>query len=305
MNTSSDKQFELASDSPRTWIGIVLLFLAALGFTINILIANMAFRDGIDVNTTNAVRYFVTIVLLFIFEKIRGKQLKLPQRERYTALALGISVFMMGVGYLGATQYIPVSLAVLLFYTAPFFVAVIAKFTENEAITIIRLIAIIIAFIGLVLALEIQSVATIDWRGVAFGFMAAFGCATLINVSSLTMRTADTQAVNIHCLAAGSVLFVIFLIFSGGPTASITQSGWIKLGVASLALAIAYGSFFAGLEIIGTVKTAMLMNMEPILTIILAAIFLDERLSSIQLVGAGFVIVGIILITGGFRKVNN
>jgi drug/metabolite transporter (DMT)-like permease len=305
MNTSSDKQFELASDSPRTWIGIGLLFIAALGFTINILIANMAFKDGIDVNTTNAVRYSVTIVLLFIFEKIRGKQLKLPHRERYTALALGISVFMMGVGYLGATQYIPVSLAVLLFYTAPFFVAAISRFTENEAITTIRLIAIIIAFSGLVLALEIQSVATINWHGVAFGFMAAFGCATLINVSSLSMRTADPQAVNIHCLAAGSVLFVIFLLFSGGPATSITLPGWIKVGIASLALAIAYGSFFAGLEIIGSVKTAMLMNMEPILTIILAAIFLDERLSTIQLVGAGFVIVGIVLITGDSRKENN
>jgi drug/metabolite transporter (DMT)-like permease len=49
----------------------------------------------------------------------------------------------------------------------------------------------------------------------------------------------------------------------------------------------------------------MLMNMEPISTIILAAILLDERLSSVQLLGAGLVIVGIILITRDFRKVNN
>jgi drug/metabolite transporter (DMT)-like permease len=48
----------------------------------------------------------------------------------------------------------------------------------------------------------------------------------------------------------------------------------------------------------------MLMNMEPISTIILAAILLGERLSSRQLLGAGLVIVGIILITRGFRKVN-
>jgi drug/metabolite transporter (DMT)-like permease len=49
----------------------------------------------------------------------------------------------------------------------------------------------------------------------------------------------------------------------------------------------------------------MLMDMEPILTIILAAILLGERLSSVQLIGAGLVIVGIFLITGAFRKIHN
>lgn len=305
MKPGPKNQSELTSGGMRTWFGIGLLLTSALAFTFNILIINMAFKDGLDVNTANAVRFIVTIALLFLFLKIRGKQLKLPPQERYKALALGITVFMIGVGYISATWYIPVSLAVLIFYTYPFFVAVISRFTENEPFTIIRLVVIIIAFIGLALALEVQSVATLNWRGVAFGFMAAFGCAALVTVSSLTMRTADPQAVNFHCLAAGTVLFVALLFFTGGPANFITQTGWLKLCVSSLTLGIGYVTFFAGLEIIGPFKTSMLMNMEPISTIILAAILLDERLSSMQLLGAGLVIVGIILITRDFRKVNN
>jgi drug/metabolite transporter (DMT)-like permease len=265
----------------------------------------MAYKDGLDVNTANAVRYFVTILLLYLLLKIRRKQLKLPPRERYTGLALGVTVFMMGFGYLGATQYIPVSLAVLIFYTAPFFVAVVSRFTENEPLTAIRLIAIITAFIGLVLVLEIHSVATLNWRGVTFAFMAAIGAAALVTISSLTIRTADAQAVNFHCLAVGTILFVVLLFFTGGPPGIIAIAGWIKLGVSSTALAVGYVGFFAGLEIIGPLKTSMLMNLEPISTIILAAMLLGERLSSMQLVGAGLVIAGIILITGGFRNVSN
>jgi drug/metabolite transporter (DMT)-like permease len=305
MKPSPTNQFESASSGTETWIGIGLVLLAALGFTINILIANLAYRDGIDVNTINAVRHFVTIVLLFLFQKMRGKQLKLPPRERYTSLALGISVFMMGAGYLGATQFISVSLAVLIFYTAPFLVAVIARFTENEPITLMRVIAITIAFIGLAFALEIQSVAALDWRGVAFAFLGALGAACFVSISSLTIRTADPQAVNFHCLTGGTVLFVTFLLFMGGPMGNIPQAGWFKLGVASLALAVAYATLLTGLEIIGPVKTSMLLNAEPILTIALAAILLGERLSSIQLVGAVLVIIGIILITRGVIKEKN
>jgi drug/metabolite transporter (DMT)-like permease len=168
-----------------------------------------------------------------------------------------------------------------------------------------RLAVIIIAFIGLTLALEIQSVATLNWRGITFAFLAAIGCASLVSIGSHTMRTADPQAVNFHCLAGGTVLFVVFLLITGGPANFVTQSGWLKLCVSSLTLGVGYVTFFAGLEIIGPFKTSMLMNIEPVLTVILAAILLGERLSPVQLLGAGLVIAGIILITGGSRKINN
>jgi drug/metabolite transporter (DMT)-like permease len=279
-----------------------LRLLSALGFTIAMLFANMAYKDGIDVHTTNAARYTATIALLFLFQKIRGKKLRLPPWERYTSLVLGISVFMMGFGYLGATQYIPVSLACLLFYTFPVFVAIIARFTENESITAIRLIAIIFAFIGLGLALEVHSLTNLNWQGIAFGFLSSLGCTTFVIISSLSMRSADPQAVNFHCLAAGTVFFVAFLFFTGGPTSIISYSALSKLCVSGLALAVAYVTLFTGLEIVGPVKTSMLMNVEPILTITLAAILLGERLASIQLVGAAFVIMGVILITGDSKK---
>ena len=297
MKRIPDNPFGTVSSGTSTWIGFGLVLMAALGFSTNILFANLAYRDGIDIHTINAVRHFVTVILLFLFLKIRGKKIKLPPRERNVSLVLGISVFMMGIGYLGATQYIPVSLAVLIFYTHPFLVAIAARFTENEPITPIRLMAITIAFIGLAFAMGIQSVADLNWYGIAFGFLAALGAASFVIISSLAIRTADTQTVNFHCLTAGTALYVVFMLLNGGPAAHIAPAGWFKLGVSSLALTIAYMTFLIGIETIGPVKTTILMNAEPILTIILAAILLGERLSFTQLIGAGFVMAGIILIT--------
>ena len=302
MEKSLSDQLNTAFSSTRKWFGIGLLLLSVLGYTISIFAANRALKDGIDVHSINALRYSMTIVLLFLFQKTRGKQLKLPKRERYTGIALGVSVFMAGAGYLSATKYLPISLAVLIFYTAPFFIAIISRFTENEPITIIRLIAIVIAFIGIALALGIQTETTLNWQGVAFGLLAAFGYTGLVCVSSLTMKTVNPQAVNFHCLVSGTVLFMVFLLFTGGPETTISQSSWIKLGLSSLTLTIGYMALFAGLEIVGPVKTSMLMNTEPILTIILAAILLGERLSSVQWTGAGLVVAGIILITCRFEN---
>lgn len=279
-------------------IGTGLLVLSALGFTVALLSANMALKHGIDVHTANALRYSATVVLLFLFQKIRRKSVMLPPRERYTSLCLGISVFMMGIGYLGATQYIPISLAVLLFYTFPVFVAVISKFTENETLTKTRFIAIIIAFIGLGLALEIGSVTNLNWKGVTFGFLSSVGGTSFVVISSTSMRSVDPQAVNFHCLSGGAVFFWAFLLFTGGQIHPLSQPAMLKMVISGLAATMAYVTFFAGLKITGPVRSSMLLNLEPVLTIIFAAVLLGERLSILQLSGAFLVILGIVMITG-------
>jgi len=45
-------------------LGIGLLLISGLGFTGSVLIDKMAMTEGIDVNTSNLVRYLLTTVLL-------------------------------------------------------------------------------------------------------------------------------------------------------------------------------------------------------------------------------------------------
>jgi drug/metabolite transporter (DMT)-like permease len=285
------------SNSTRSLLGIGLLLISGLCFTLNILIATMAFKDGLDLNTANAIRYCVATALLLIYHKTRARKIRLLPRERNISLALGIPVFMMGVGYLGATRYIPVSLAVLIFYTCPFLVAFISRFTENEPITMARLAAIMLAFIGLSIALKVQSAAVLPIIGILFALMAALGFASFVSVSSLVLRTADRQAVLLHSLATGTILFVLFFVLTNGTEIAGTRAGLLKACGAGIFITFAYITFFAGMKIIGPVKSTMIMNIEPVLTIALAAMALGERLSNTQLFGAGLVIGGIVLIT--------
>ncbi|WP_413833088.1 DMT family transporter [Desulfobacula sp.] len=208
-----------------------------------------------------------------------------------------MSVFMMGIGYLGATQYIPISLAVLIFYTCPFFVAIISRFTENEPITPRRLTAIIIAFIGLSLALKVQTTGGLQLLGIMYAVIAAIGFASFVTVSSLMLKTADPQAVLLHSMAGGTLLFVLFFVLTNGVEIIGTRTGWLKVSGSGIAIAFAYITFFAGMKIIGPVKATMILNIEPVLTICLAAILFGEHLANIQVFGAVLVIGGIVLIT--------
>lgn len=297
MKTESNHQAGIQRTRKRTWMGIGLLNLSALGYAVAMLSANMAVKNGIDIHTTNAMRYTLALVFLFLFQRIRRHNAKLPPRERVISLSLGLTVFIMATGYLGATQYIPISLAVLIFYSFPLFVVVISRFTEKEPMTKMRLIAIIIAFVGLGFALEIGSIARLNWQGVAYGFVSSLGCTSFIIINSRTMRTVDPQSVSLHCLFGGVLFFWIALLFTDSQTITLSQGVMLKVVLSGISIAFAYVTFFTGLKIVGSVRSAMLLNMEPVLTIILAAVLLGERLSGFQLFGAILVITGIVMIT--------
>jgi len=277
--------------------GVTLMLVSGFGFTCSILFASQATRGGIDISTSNFLRYFVAAVLLWAWHAASGTPVRINPRERYAALGLGFAVFLMGAGYLGATQYIPISLAVLIFYTGPFFIIIISRFTENEPITIPRLMAICTAFIGLILALKVGATGSLPIVGILFAFAAAIGMASFVTVSGLAIRTASPQAVNLHSLVGGTLLFGLFLIVMGGPSGSITRNGLLLLIASGCSLSVGFITFFAALKRIGPVRASILMNAEPVFTIITASILLGERLSPGQLAGAGLVVAGIVLIT--------
>jgi drug/metabolite transporter (DMT)-like permease len=278
-------------------MGIGLLLFSGLGFSIGFLMANMATKSGIDVNTSNTVRYLLATVFLWVWHTATGKPQRITPRERYAALGLGIAIFLTGAGYLGATQYIPVSLAVLIFYTGPFFIIVISKFTENEPITIPRLIAIGVAFVGLILIMGVKSTGPLPFRGILLAFTSAIGLALFVTGSSLTIRKAAPQVVNLYSLFGGTMLFGLFLFIMGGPSGTVTMNGVFKLVGSGLFIAVGYITFFSGLKIVGSVRASVLLNAEPVFTIALAALLLGERLSYTQAIGAALVITGIGLVS--------
>ena len=285
------------TDNVSVLFGVALMLVSGFGFTCSILIASQATRGGIDISTSNVLRYLVAAMLLWAWHAASGITVRIKPRERYAALGLGFAVFLMGAGYLGATQYIPISLAVLIFYTGPFFIIIISRFTEKEPVTIPRLTAICTAFFGLVLALKVGNPNSLPTIGILLAFAAAIGMALFVTVSGLAIRTASPQAVNLHSLAGGTFLFGLFLIVMGRPSGSITCNGLLLLIASGFSLAVGFITFFGGLKRIGPVRASLLMNAEPIFTIIIASILLGERLLPSQLAGAGLVVIGIVLIT--------
>jgi len=277
--------------------GISLLLLSALCWSTSLVTAFMVSRDGITVNTSNASRFLLATLVLLGYQLLRKKPLQLPRDGLYYAFQLGLCGFFISFGYLTATQYIPVSLAVLLFYTAPFFVALVVRFVEHRALANRKIIALIMAFIGLAMALNLSTDVHLSLAGIGFALLAGASLAILIVLSARKGHLYDSVAVNIHMLGIASVLFTLVLVISGDMTLPQTSVGWGKLGIIGFAVAVAQLSMFVGVHYTGALLGAMLMNFEPLFTISLAIFLIGEHLGPLQIIGAVLVISAVFLIS--------
>lgn len=154
---------------------------------------------------------------------------------------------------------------------------------------------------GVVLASGPELRAVAGWRPLALALVAAllFGVALLAiargsQFSTVMMMT----SMRLTSVSVFTVVVVIALTRRVIDRAGIWEVRWalIGCGVFDVLANLAYGaSANAGPLVI----TAVLGSLYPVITAILAAVLLHERLQTVQYLGVGFALTGLVLVTLG------
>ncbi len=97
-------------------------------------------------------------------------------------------------------------------------------------------------------------------------------------------------------ITSAAALFVVATLIRG-PQWPQTAAGWLAVvGIALLSTVFAITLYFAGLERIGPVRASTLSTVEPLCTVVLAALVLDESLAPVQLAGGTLILAAAVLI---------
>ncbi len=283
-------------------LGVSLLLISALAWSISLLISYLISRQGVSVNTANASRYGLATLLVFIYLLAVRTDLRLPKGTGRISFLFGICVFTVGFAYLKSTQYIPVSLAVLLFYTAPFLVAIAVRWLDKEILSAPKLLALATAFLGLALLLDVGGQFRLSIAGIGYAMLAAAGLTGIIILGSRIPSNVNSIVLNFRALGMAAALFTAAALLEQDLTLPESALGWAKLTIMGMTVALAQIALFIGIQHVGPTLAAMLMNMEPVFTVCLAVLVLDEQLDGLQTVGAILVVAAIFTISQATRS---
>ena len=198
--------------------------------------------------------------------------------------------------YLSAIKYASAGLVALLLYLYPMFVFVLSVIVLREKVTWLQVSALILALIGTALTVDPDGG---QWPGIVFSLAAGLIYSVYIIVGTDVMKHVSAlQSSTVIFASAGLVYGVLMAI--NGVHLPDTNTGWINIiGIVLVATVIPVVTFLAGLERIGPTNAAMLSTLEPVVTVLLAAWIFAERLKPIVMLGGGFILVAVILLTRG------
>lgn len=279
-----------AGRGQSAWIGIALLVGAALMYSTHTNLARLSYDHGVSTLTILAGRSLSTLLLVGLWLAWRRQPALLPRSALPMLTVVGSTFALQSLFYLGAIHFIPVSLAVLLFYLYPILVLLIASALGHDRMTPVRTVGALAAFGGLALALDVQGGA-LDWIGVALGAAAALSLAINVVGAAHMQHAAPIMTITFNMLLVATVGYSAALAVAGGPTwPTGGDEGWaLFLGVMVTA-PLAQMGFYGALSFLSGSRTGIIMNCEPIMTTALALVILGETLAPVQIAGAVLVI---------------
>jgi drug/metabolite transporter (DMT)-like permease len=96
-----------------------------------------------------------------------------------------------------------------------------------------------------------------------------------------------------HTMGASTVLLVAALLGTGTWQPPAGAAGWAALLATSVTTTVGILALFASAARIGPFRTALMMNLEPVISSVLSVAFLGDRLTAPQLAGAAVMVAAL------------
>ena len=156
----------------RARLGVAVAVAAGAAFAIANTSAGVAYQGGSNPLTVASTRFLLPTAALVAWLSFDGAPLILPKRQAIIAVLLGVLSAVYNWALLGPFNSIPFALAVLIIYVYPLIAAVIVATLGWEKFAWKTGAAILLAIIGLALALDVRG-SNLNVSGVSLAFLAA------------------------------------------------------------------------------------------------------------------------------------
>ncbi|MEO8038098.1 MAG: DMT family transporter [Betaproteobacteria bacterium] len=284
-----------------SWLPLVGLVGVATSLGSGHVCARLAFTHGVTVITAATMRSVCAGLLLLAVLAWRRTSPWPPMRSARFTPILGLFVVVQTLLIQYAVTLLPVTLAILVFYTYPFLTSVATSLLGEHRLSTHLVAALVCAFAGLVLVLGVGT-APVSVLGilVAFGASVAFTAALV-----LTPRLAPNLGAPLrtfYTMATSAFVLVVAAIATGRFHLPADMAAWTGLAGLSLLYAAGISGLFLLLPLLGPVQTAVVLNLEPVIVAMVAWIALGEALTPWQCVGAVVVVGAVIAYQAKSRK---
>ena len=247
-----------------------------------------------------AVRLFVTTIALVIVALVVDRGLfKVRKRDLLFFILFGFFKLMSDVPLFRAQVTIDLSLSTLLQMTAPYYVLVISLFLFRERITLMKILAMLVAFIGCIFVTGVITggMHSLDFVGVASALISGL----FFGLYTIGCKLGSDKGYKPVTTMMYTFLFASLMTIPFANDVKVVESFvdvHLILGVLSLGILMTLIPFFVstwGVQKLEASKVSLISVMEVITACIVGYFLFDEEMTVLNIIGMSLVVASIVI----------
>ena len=251
------------------------------------------------------LRFLMGVVILGMAVILR-KQFALPNKSEWGYFAL--------LGFLGITfhQWLQsnglktseAGTTAWIVATTPIFMALLGWLILKEKLNGIKILGIVLAFMGVLLVVSHGNIASISIGkfgapGDVLILISAINWAVFSALSRRGLKTYSASLMIFYVMLLGWIFSSVLFIGSGTyiEIPALSLNGWLGvtfLGV--LCSGLAYIAWYDALQVLSTANTGVFLYIEPLIAVVVAFFVLGEPITVASLIGGGVILFGVWLV---------
>ena len=276
---------------------MIYILLAAGGYACLPIFTKSLLASGLEPIDLAAWRYLVAVPIFWLIALRRPVSPTDQPIPLTRVMLLGSLLALAGIAAFFGLQRLNAGTFVVLFYTYPTMVALISLFL-GERLSLLGYAALALTLVGIVLsAPDLNADIGGDaLPGVVLALLNALFVAIYFLWSHRLLRGIPALR-GTAWTVTGTLVTLLILAPFGGITVPNTPDAWLNLFLlAVISTVVPVFSLNAGIQKLGATRASIVSSFEPILTSILAMLFLHETMQSIQWIGAICIVASVVIL---------
>lgn len=288
--------------------GILNGIIASTSYGMNPLFGLPLYAIGIGVNSVLFYRYFLAVIIYFIWLKFFKKaSLKISRQEIIPLFFLGIFFSLSSLTLFEAFHYIEAGIACTILFIYPVMVAIIMSIFFKEKVTKTVIFAILLTSIVIILLYKGKPDTALSIKGILIVLTSALLYALyIVGVKNIKpVKAMNSARLSFYVMLFGLIVYIVNLKFCTTLQMLPNLKAWLfAIGLALFPTIISLETITIAIQLIGSTNTAILGALEPLTAIFFGILFFHEQLTLRISIGIILILFGVFLIISRKIKVD-
>lgn len=277
--------------------GVILAIISAICYGMNPLGALFLYEEGLNVNSVIFYRFIFASILLAIFMLIKKDSFYLKFKEIILLALLGLLFGISAISLFNSFLYMDAGLASTVLFIYPIFVAIIMALFFKEKNSIITILSIIFAFLGVVLLYESDG-ANVSNFGIFLVIVSSLCYAIYIVIINQYLKISALK-VTFYSMLFCTITILIHSFFDSSLNIMplINFNMWFyTLFLALVPTIISLLFLIKAIQLIGSTSASILGALKPLTAVLIGVYVFNEKITFWLVIGIVFILFGVLLI---------